>query len=124
MYVHERTEFRGRGLAAGRIRSPHPTTISGTTRGPLTRRPPVGRRSVVLPVPHGSAKTRLGSGERLVEGGTEEGRRRVGGRGKEGRSNTTGGPKFGLSIKPSLSLLFSSSRGLARKLYPSSGRNL
>jgi hypothetical protein len=57
----------------GRIRSPHPTTISGTTPGPLTRRPPVGRRSVVLPVPHGSAKTRLGSSERLVEGGTEGG---------------------------------------------------
>jgi hypothetical protein len=71
MYVHERTEFRA-GRQAGRIRSPQPTTISGTP-DPLTRRPPVGRTSVVLPVPHGSAKPRLGSRERLVEAGTEGG---------------------------------------------------
>jgi hypothetical protein len=43
--------------------------------------------------------------------------------GRKGEATLQEGQSFGLLIKPSLSLLFSSSRGLARKLHPSSGRN-
>jgi len=66
----------------------------------------------------------LGSSERLVEGGTEAGDAPGVRGGMKGEATLEEGQSFGLSIKPSLSLLFSSSRGLARKLHPSSGRNL
>ncbi len=85
--------FGRAGRQAGRIRSPHPTTISGTP-DPLTRRPPVGRRSVVLPVPHGSAKTRLGSSERLVEG-RDGGRRRARGGERKGEATLQEGQSLG-----------------------------
>jgi hypothetical protein len=99
MYVHERTEFRTDSKPAPNddfrnySRSPDPPT---TGRSQIGRAPP----SRMVPLRRGWVRASAW----LVEGGTEGGDapgqgRTGGGKGRE-KQNTTGGPKFGLSIKP------------------------